>query len=200
MKKSVKLLLVLAGVISFTQLFAQHGRYSRRYYDRYAYNRYAYNYRSYYAPLRTSVSLIARLPFGAVAVTLGGRPYHYYDGIYYAPYPGGYTIVEPPVGVIVPVLPPNAVYVMIGGRPYYRFQGAYYMPLTDNRYQVVPEPKQGERQPQKPITNSNTSAGDTYEKFILEGKTYYKKGTKYYKARVNDNGEIIYDEVGEVAN
>lgn len=198
MKRYAKGLLFLVGLICFSQVFAQHGRYGGRYYNRYAY----YNYRPYYpyySPFRASVSIVARLPFGAVALTLGGRPYHYYNGIYYAPYLGGYTIVEPPMGVIVPVLPPNSVYVIIGGRPYYRYGGVYYMPLEDNRYQVVPEPKDESPKAATPKAESPNSSSNGYEKFTLDGKTYYKKGNKYYKAKVNDNGEIVYEEVGEIA-
>src|SRR5689334_25284360 len=99
--KNFKWLVLLLGLVSFSQGFAQYGRYGRR--DR---NRYIYNSRPYYYPsVRTSVSVIARLPFGAIAVTLGSRHYHYYDGIYYEPMYGGYGIVQPPVGIIVPALP-----------------------------------------------------------------------------------------------
>lgn len=198
MKFYMKALLLLVGVISFSPLFAQHGRYGRRYYDNdyYAYNYRPYDYRPYgYAPLQASVSIIARLPFGALAVTLGNRHYHYFDGLYYEPLPGGYAMVEPPVGIVVPVLPPNSVYVIIGGRPYYRYESVYYLPLGENRYQVVPAP--GNEGSQAATNNNKPSEG--YEKFVLEGKTYYKKGGKYYKARIADNGEIVYEEVGETS-
>lgn len=111
---------------------------------------------------------------------------------------GGYAIVEPPIEVTVPILPPNTVYVIIGGRAYYRYQSAYYLPLGNHRYQLVQEPNGEEgAQTQKPV-NCNV-ATEGYEKFVLEGKTYYRKGSKYYKARVNDDGEILYEEVGEVS-
>ena len=195
MKIYTKWLLLLLAVVSFSPLFAQHSRYNRRYHDRYAYT---YAYRPYrYAPVHTSVSVVARLPFGAVAVALGGRHYHYYDGIYYEPMPGGYAMVAPPVGIVVPVLPPGCTSVIIGSRPYYRYQSIYYMPLANSGYQVVPEPKEEENQSQKTAdTNSNSG----YEKLVLDNKTYYKKGSKYYKAKVNDDGEIIYEEAGETAN
>ena len=97
----------------------------------------------------------------------------------------------------MPVLPPASVYVVIGGRPYYRCRDIYYSPLASRGYRVVDQPRYEEEEDK--VVAKNESSADTYEKFILEGKTYYKKGNKYYKAKVNDEGEIIYDEVGEVA-
>lgn len=191
MKKYSKWLFVVIAVISFSQVFAQHRRYDRRDYDHYRYYYRPYNY----SPVRASVSIIARLPFGAVSLNLGSRHYHYYDGIYYQPYQTGYMIVQPPVGIVVPVLPPNAVYVTSGNRPYYRYQNVYYMPYG-NSYQVIAEPKE-EVATTQATTGSAKVNDDGYEKFVLEGKTYYKKGSKYYKATVNDNGEIQYEEVGE---
>lgn len=134
-------MLLAIGIISFSQTFAQHHGNDRRVRSKYVYASRPYNHSS----VGTSVSVIARLPFGSVAVTLGGRHYHYNDGIYYEPFfRGGYVIAQPPVGIVIPALPPNAVYVMIGGMPYYRYQSVYYLPLDNNRYQVVAEPKEEE--------------------------------------------------------
>lgn len=47
-------------------------------------------------------------------------------------------------------------------------------------------------------TAKNTAATESdYEKIVLEGKTYYKKDNKYFKATVDGNGEITYTEIGE---
>lgn len=192
MKHYIKWLLVLLGVVSFSSLFAQRGRYTKRYHDRYAYAWQPYHY----APLRTSVSIVARVPFGAVAVTFGSRHYRYFDGIYYEPMQRGYIIVQPPLGIVVPVLPAGYVSLMIGGRYYYRYQNVYYMPLGSSGYQVVPEPEE-DSQGEEAIAGN--SGSDGYEKLVLDGKTYYKKGNKYYKAKVNDNGEIVYEETGEAS-
>lgn len=193
MKNFTKALLVVVALVTCTQLFAQrrhygHGRHY--YYDRYSYR---YSYRPSYRP---SVSIMARVPFGAVGINFGSRYYHYYRGMYYRPMPGGYGIVPPPVGIIVPVLPPNSVNVMIGGRPYYRYDGIYYMPLDDSRYEVIDDPSDGNDQDENVADNDNDN-DNGYEKIVLEGKTYYKKGSKYYKARISDDGEVTYEEVGE---
>ncbi len=33
-----------------------------------------------------------RIPWGDVTVVIGGRPYYYYNGLYYPQYPQGYVI------------------------------------------------------------------------------------------------------------
>ena len=188
MKKYTTLLALVLSLSAISPLFAQHGRFGRGYYAPYA-----YGYRPYgYAPFRTSVSVMARLPFGAVALHFGGRPYHYYDGLYYSPWYGGYRTVPPPIGLVVPVLPTGGVSVIIGGRSYYRYQSVFYLPLG-NSYQVVQAPRE---EGTEPTTQNKAGNNDGFEKFVLEGKTYYKKGNKYYKARVADNGEVIYEEAG----
>lgn len=92
------------------------------------------------------------------------------------------------------MLPPDAVYLMIRGRPYYRYQSIYYMPLGNNSYQVIPEPNE-----EKSNTTTGVTAGSGYEKFVLEGRVYYKKGNKYYKAKRSDDGELRYEEIGETS-
>lgn len=166
--KNLKWLLLVIGIVAFTQTFAQHGRYGRRYYERY--ERYPHRVYAYsYPRISSSVAIIARLPFGAVAVTVGGRPYYSYRGSYYSMVPGGYMMVEPPVGVIVPIVIPPA------------------------------RRDEAESQTQKNTTAVESTNNTEYEKFVLEGKTYYKKGNKYYKAKITDSGEIMYEEVGEVS-
>jgi hypothetical protein len=172
---------------------AQRGQNNRRYdnnrYDNNRYDNRRYNNRYNY-PTRTSVSIFASLPFGTVSVSYGDRYYHYYDGRYYRPYDRGYVMVDPPIGILVPALPAGSVAVMIGTRPYYRFGSVFYLPLSNHQYQVVQRPD--EKDDAKGIAKDVA-----YEKVILEGKTYYKKGEKYYKASVEDNGEVSYKEIGE---
>lgn len=184
--------LILLLFVSYTSS-AQYGRHNRGYSSRY------YRYDRF--PARTSVSIIARLPVGAVSLTFGDRYYHYYNGVYYRPYIWGYRMVEPPVGIIVPVLPPGCTHIVIGANPYYRSGNIYYAPYGD-RYRVVDEPKEPETSATTTEKNDKTDKTEKasvteYEKIILEGKTYYKKGDKYYKASVNKTGEVIYEEVGE---
>ncbi|MFL5741016.1 MAG: hypothetical protein ACJ75B_12415 [Flavisolibacter sp.] len=83
-----------------------------------------------------------------------------------------------------------------GGNPYCSYQSVFYLPLGNNNYQVVPEPK---TETPKANTGNTNSFNEGYEKFVLDGKTYYKKGSKYFKAKVSDDGEVVYEEVGETS-
>lgn len=170
-------------LLSTIQVSAQYGRYNSRHYGR-----------SYHYPVRSSVSVIASLPFGAVALNFGNYSYHYYKGYYYRPYSRGYTIVRPPVGIIVPNLPYGSVRIHIGTRSYYRFNGVFYIPFG-KRYKVVDQPKEEESTMQKNDVDIDDAG---YEKVIIEGKTYYKKDEKYYKASVTEDGEVVYKEVGGI--
>lgn len=188
---------MICGVFALTLISsltatAQYGRNNGRY-NNGRYNNRSYSYHRY--PSRTSVSIIARLPFGAASITFGNRYYHYYNGVYYRPYNRGYSIVQPPIGIIVPSLPIGYAHVIIGSHPYYRYGNVYYAPYG-NRYRVVEEPGDNEESMDDNDRPVNTTTSE-YEKVILEGKTYYKKGDKYYKASVNKDGEISYEEVGE---
>jgi hypothetical protein len=198
MKNFIKMILPLAGILSLTTAFAQYNRHERndrRSHDRYD-NRYVYAPRPYYpAPFQTSLSIVAQLPFGAIAVSMGNRHYHYYDGLYYEPSSYGYNVVPAPVGIIVPQLPYGYTSVVVGGHPYYRYQNVFYMPLGSNGYEVVQEPAV-EKTERNITAGAGTNVNSGYEKLQLEGKTYYKKGDKYYKARISDNGEIVYEEAG----
>ena len=173
-------------ILSVIDVSAQRGRYGRSYYSHYRY------------PARTSVSVIARLPFGAASISFGSRYYHYYHGSYYRPYSYGYRMVPPPMGIIVPVLPPGSVHVIIGSGSYYRYGDTYYAPY-ERQYKVVEEPKDEEASTANTDDKADKVQSNEYEKVVLEGKTYYKKGDKYYKASVNKEGEIVYEEVGQVS-
>jgi hypothetical protein len=85
------------------------------------------------------------------------------------------------------------------------FNGVYYLPV-DGGYQVVEKPADKEviAAPVAPAAPSVSQAPateqtSTYEKIVIEGKTYYKKGSSYYKAAVDDKGEIVYEKVGEIS-
>jgi hypothetical protein len=180
-------LLLISSTVS-AQYSRNNGRYSGRYNSRPYYNRY---------PARPSVSVIAALPFGAISLNFGNRYYHYHNGYYYRPYNRGYMMVPPPVGIIVPNLPVGYTQIIIGSHPYYRYGNVYYVPFG-KRYKVVDEPNESDISVAEDNNNRNSTDSE-YEKVVLEGKTYYKKGSKYYKAKVSKDGEISYEEVGETS-
>jgi len=183
-------LIILSSLTASAQYGRNNGRNNGRYNSRsYSYHRY---------PSRTSVSIIARLPFGAVSLSFGNRYYHYYRGAYYRPYNRGYMIVQPPIGIIVPSLPVGYAQVIIGSHPYYRYGNIFYAPYG-NRYRVVEQPQEPETSTADNNDKTANAINSEYEKVVLEGKTYYKKGEKYYKASVKKDGEITYEEVGETS-
>jgi hypothetical protein len=192
-------LLILLVFFSFS---ASAQRYYRRerYNDRdnsyaYRYDRhegYRYDRDDYRFGPRLGVNVLASLPFGAVMLSFGNHRYHYYGGNYYSPYGSGYMMVPPPPGIIVPSLPPYCSPVIIGSRTYYNYDNVYYSPLSDGRYEVIERPYEGE--------TSRNSSGDSqisneYQKVMIEGKTYYKRGDHYYKANIDNNGEVSYSQV-----
>ena len=148
------------------------------------------------------VSVIARLPHGAIQVVFGGSRYHYYGGRYYRPYDYGYCIVPPPRGIIIPAVPPGCVTVVIGNRRYYQYEDSYYLPV-DRGYEVVDRPADAPvvtsvpATPLAPATLSVPATTSSYEKIVIDGRTYYRKDDTYYKAVVDDKGELFYEKVGQ---
>lgn len=65
--------------------------------------------------------------------------YRYDAGVFYEPANGGYQVVPPPIGAIVPSLPPDNVPVMVGDVTYYYYGGVFYLPGQDG-YQIVAAP------------------------------------------------------------
>lgn len=185
--------LIVLMLISSISVSAQYSRNNGRYNGRYNSRPYNYNYNHY--PSRPSVSIIAALPFGAISLNFGNRYYHYHNGYYYRPYNRGYMMVPPPIGIIVPGLPVGYTQIFIGSYPYYRYGNVFYVPVG-NGYKVIDEPNESESSITDNDSRDYTISSD-YEKVVLEGKTYYKKGDKYYKASVSKDGEITYEEVGE---
>jgi hypothetical protein len=59
-------------------------------------------------------------------VIVRGSPFWYHHGYYYRHYRGRYLLVEPPLGVVVPLLPDGAVSVYFHAVPYYYYGGVYY--------------------------------------------------------------------------
>ncbi|MGO9137942.1 MAG: DUF6515 family protein [Syntrophales bacterium] len=76
--------------------------------------------------------IVAFLPFYYTTVVIGGYPYYYADGYYYAPVEGGYMIVNPPQGAVnqVPPSAPPAEQLFI-----YPRKGQSEKQQADDRYQ-----------------------------------------------------------------
>lgn len=82
-----------------------------------------------------------------------GTSFYFSAGSWYRPYGTRYTVVAPPLGVVVPILPRVYTTVWYGEVPYYYAGGAYYRWYPEARgYIVVEPPENMERydQPQVP--------------------------------------------------
>ena len=97
--------------------------------------RYGHNH---YYPSRGFV--YGTLPLGAVSVGYGGGNYFFHGGVWFRPYGGRYIVVQPPLGIYLPVLPPDYATVWVAGVPYYYADGVYYNVAPGRGYVVVTAP------------------------------------------------------------
>jgi len=93
---------------------------------------------------------VKTLPHGHRAVKVGSRHYHFLDGIFYRPGPGGFVVVAAPIDARVHALPAAAVMVTIGAIAYWTYAGVYYQKVSDG-YMVVARPV-------KPVTPDDAIA------------------------------------------
>lgn len=91
-------------------------------------------------------AIVRVLPAGYRPYWFHGVRYYFVGGIWYAPAPGGFVVVQPPAGVVVSVLPPYYTTVWLGGMPYYYADDIYYRwdPIV-NGYEVVEPPPDADR-------------------------------------------------------
>ncbi len=115
-----------------------------RYDQRYEHNR-------YYARRGTT---FPALPGGSTGVTLDGENYFYHDGVWFRRLDGRYVVIEPPIGIVAPILPPVYVSLSIGGAAYYYANEVFYARAPGQGYGVVPPPPGAEAaQPTPPMTS-----------------------------------------------
>lgn len=106
---------------------------------RYSHNRY------YPRPGR----IIKRLPERRHPIRYRDRNYFYLGGVWYLPSGPRFSVVMPPIGIVVPILPPFYTTLWFGGVPYYYANDVYYTWRADlNGYQVVAPPE--EKTPSQP--------------------------------------------------
>lgn len=91
-------------------------------------------------PLRGSY--YRHIPGNHRVVTHHHSRYYAHDGVWYRYHGGGYVVVAPPVGLMVPFLPFAYTTIWMNGIPYYYANDTYYT-RTPGGYVVV-EPPQGE--------------------------------------------------------
>ena len=81
------------------------------------------------------------LPQGRLEVPFGHRHYYYHAGVWYRPWGSYFSVVLPPVGILLPLLPPDCVLLDIAGGPFYYANGTYYRPWPEGGYVVVDPPE-----------------------------------------------------------
>jgi hypothetical protein len=124
-------------------------------------------------------------PEGTVAVPVGGVPYQYYGGAFYAPAPSGagYVTTPAPVGAQVEA-PPIDCTIVFGPEDegYCYFQGAFFIyDDAANQYVVVVPP----------AGTSVTYLPPGYEEVSVEGTKYLKLGGTYYRPYY-EGDEVVY--------
>lgn len=105
-----------------------------------------YHHDHYYPARGYAVSV---LPPGYLSLNFRGGRFFFQAGVWFAPGPGGYVVVQPPLGMPAPMLPPGYATVWSHGVPYYYANDVYYVqgpggyvvsqPPADANLQAVPQ-------------------------------------------------------------
>jgi len=74
-------------------------------------------------------------------VVHGGSRFYFSGGVWYRPSGPRFSVVVPPIGLIVPFLPPYYATIWVGGVPYYYANEVYYA-HRGGGYVVVEPPKE----------------------------------------------------------
>ncbi len=90
---------------------------------------------------------VKKIPVDYKFVNVGDKTYDYYQGTFYT-YASegpkaGFTVVEPPVGAVVPSVPSSATPKTVTGKTYFVNDGTYYRRVHSGSqvvYQVVADP------------------------------------------------------------
>lgn len=95
---------------------------------------------------------IAReLPRGYYRVPYRGLDYYFYDGIWFRSSGVQFTVIAPPIGVVIPVLPRFYTTIMFGGLPYYYADDTYYRWYPEQNGYLVVEPPEGAESAAAPV-------------------------------------------------
>ena len=83
------------------------------------------------------------LPVRRPPIHYHDRDYFYISGVWYLSSGVSFSVVVPPIGIVVPILPPFYTTIWFGGVPYYYANDVYYSWRPDlNGYQVVAPPQE----------------------------------------------------------
>jgi len=76
---------------------------------------------------------------GFIKISVGGKRYHYHDGVFYHKNRRHYTAVPAPIGACIEHLPHGYQIVHVDGVPYYTYNDVYYQHTTRG-YEVIHKP------------------------------------------------------------
>ena len=86
-------------------------------------------------------TVVHNLPAGSNVVNFGGQSYWFSEGVWFEPHGPAYTVIEPPIGVVVTALPSFATAVVGSAGLYFYANDTYYRPRPDlGGYEVVNDP------------------------------------------------------------
>jgi hypothetical protein len=111
----------------------------RRFYTHYNYNYHPYRpyyYGSFFHPFGF---YLGSLGAAAVMFSWNDQYYGYDQGVYYAPYNGGYQVVPAPTGASIRALPNGYTTVSVDSDTYYYFAGTFYV-TGSGGYEIVAAP------------------------------------------------------------
>lgn len=111
------------------------------------------------------------LPPGYLSLNFRGGHFFFQGGVWFAPGSSGYVVVQPPLGIPVPVLPPGYATVWSRGVPYYYANDVYYM-QGPSGYVVTQPPADPNMQAAPPsVAPAQAAAGVWY--YCDSAKGYY---------------------------
>lgn len=93
-----------------------------------------------YYPARGYV--VASLPTGSMSVLFGAETFFFQAGVWFRAQGAGFIVVDPPLGIVTPVMPPSCVVVTAGSQTLCYANGAYYQSQPTGGYAVVSAPAQ----------------------------------------------------------
>jgi Family of unknown function (DUF6515) len=112
--------------------FREHEFHERQYLDA------RYGHGHYYPPRGF---VFTTLPPGPRVVFHAGVQFYFAGGVWYRPQgPGGFVVVAPPIGILVPILPSFYTTVYVGSVPYYYSNDVYYVQGPQGYTVVAPPP------------------------------------------------------------
>jgi len=104
--------------------------------------------------------------------------YYFHGGAWYRPSGPRFTVIAPPIGLVVPFLPSYYASIWVRGYPYYYADEVYYAP-TVGGYMVV-APPQGSVS-QTPSPSSSTTAGERMFIYPRNGQNEQQQADDRYQ-------------------